>query len=1259
MVCTLNISTINKRGLVNQKARKQFFTLCQEQNLDIICIQETHCTAINVDKIAQDWAGVSVFGLTDSPHSRGVGILFRKGIDITINECHKSCDGRMVFIRFTYKNETFSLFNMYAPNHEKNRILFFKKVKNWINRHCVDCNDVILCGDMNCCYRDEDRSTKTHLNDLSREEFDSIVKLFKLVDVWHHLKPSKCGYTWENSNGSVKSRLDYFLVSSTIIPNIKTVKSMYVPNTDHKQLYISINIKGQTAGPGYWKLNSSLLEHQGYIDGIHTIISNVLRECTDIKSKRITWEILKVKIKEFSIQFSVSLSKRKKDILHSLQNEFDILSSIDQTNMSTLQTVKFASIKRKIKEYSDEKQRGAFIRSKATWLEKGEQSTKFFLSLEKKRQTHNVIRELHNQHDKKVTLDRDILESICIFYEKLYKSRNPNQDQINQYLNTTTLPFSLSQEQKEVCDKDICISEFDTVVKKLKVDKSPGDDGLTSNFYMAFWAQLRNIYFDMIAECVKKGELCISMKRAIVAILYKKGDTWLLKNYRPISLNNYDYKILAFVFSERLQKVISNIIHSDQTAYIRNRFIGNSARCIIDVIEYCKKFNEDGILMCLDFEKAFDSLEWNFLFKTLKKFNFGDKFINWMKLLYNKPVMMFKNNGFISRKIYPTRGVRQGCPVSALLFIIAVEILAVKLRNSRDIKGIAIRRTKKCIKLKQYADDTTLVLRNFESITCALKCIKEFGEVSGLKLNKAKTEGILLGSLADQNHPNMEIKFTSDPVRCLGIFIGCNKSECDLKNWTDKIQFFEQTLDRWKQRNLTLFGRILILKILGLSKFVYLFSVLYVPEDIRKTLKTIMYKFLWNGRESVKRKTMSCAYEQGGLKMIDLDVFIMSLNAAYAARLITNEGCENIFIEFYAAELGCSLQQLFHCYITKSKYDKNISDVFPEFYQNVIYAYNECRFFKKATLMNPYDFLSQTIWHNEFLMWKSNALDFKNWIDAGIVFVCDLFHDNGTFLSGEDVYRKLRVKTNWIAQYTTVKKVIVPKLVESGIDSSYARHINTNNIKVDMLNTEKGLIPLCGKKSKFFYDIIIRKHVETPTAQCYWERSLNVQKSKWKDIYINKIVLIKDKKIAEFNFKLLHRILPCRYYLHKWNPRITETCPFCGQIESIEHLVFFCNRIQAIWNVVGNALNCKIRIKHILFGFPYADIAVVEYCISIIAYFIYKTWLLFNLEYNDDGYKNCNLMAKIKNELTWKIEILKQTKYKDVIKSLSKIYEKL
>ena len=98
------------------------------------------------------------------------------------------------------------------------------------------------------------------------------------------------------------------------------------------------------------------------------------------------------------------------------------------------------------------------------------------------------------------------------------------------------------------------------------------------------------------------------MKRAIVALLFKKGDLCLLKNHRPISLTNTDYKLLAFVLSERLQHVIHTIIGDDQTAYIRKRFIGSSARTIIDIIDYCTKFNEKGLLLCLDFEKAFDSL---------------------------------------------------------------------------------------------------------------------------------------------------------------------------------------------------------------------------------------------------------------------------------------------------------------------------------------------------------------------------------------------------------------------------------------------------------------------------------------------------------------------------------------------------------------------------------------------------------------------------------------------------------------------------
>lgn len=122
-----------------------------------------------------------------------------------------------------------------------------------------------------------------------------------------------------------------------------------------------------------------------------------------------------------------------------------------------------------------------------------------------------------------------------------------------------------------------------------------------------------------------------------------------MKNYRPISLTNVDYKIFTQVLANRLQKVANRVIGREQSAYIKGRYIGENARFILDIFEYYMDNNLDGILLFLDFVKAFDSVEYNFMFKTLEKFKFGDKFIDMIKLLYNKPIFKIKNNGWISK----------------------------------------------------------------------------------------------------------------------------------------------------------------------------------------------------------------------------------------------------------------------------------------------------------------------------------------------------------------------------------------------------------------------------------------------------------------------------------------------------------------------------------------------------------------------------------------------------------------------------------
>ena len=178
------------------------------------------------------------------------------------------------------------------------------------------------------------------------------------------------------------------------------------------------------------------------------------------------------------------------------------------------------------------------------------------------------------------------------------------------------------------------------------------------------------------------------------------------KSWKPVSLLATDYKILTKALSIKLQKVIPSLINSDQVGYIKGRNICENIRIIEDLISFTAMNKSPGFLSLIDFEKAFDTVEWPFLFKTLKSFNFWDNFITWIKLLYTDIFSCVSNNGYLSNYFSLSRGIRQGCPISALLFIIVAEILAINIRIDSKIKGIQV--LDQTFKICQLADDTAL-----------------------------------------------------------------------------------------------------------------------------------------------------------------------------------------------------------------------------------------------------------------------------------------------------------------------------------------------------------------------------------------------------------------------------------------------------------------------------------------------------------------------------------------------------------------------
>ena len=402
-------------------------------------------------------------------------------------------------------------------------------------------------------------------------------------------------------------------------------------------------------------------------------------------------------------------------------------------------------------------------------------ASKYFLSLENKHQTLNTISKLTTEDGSMITNDTGILTECASFYKDLYTSENVDNLEIRTYLSKVNMP-KLENNLKNKLDSEITEKELLAAVEKLKHNKSPGLDGIVPEFYQTFWHILKEPFIEMITETFEKGEMCNSIKRAVLTLIFKKGDKCLLKNYRPISLTNYDYKIIAFILANRLQQVIGSLIHHDQSGYIKGRYIGQNSRAIMDIYEYCEKLNLPGVILSLDFQKAFDRLEWNFMFQILEKYNFGHNFIRWIKILYNDPSIIIKNNGWLSKPIKTERGIRQGCPISSLLFILAVEVMSVSIRNNPEIEGFKF--NDHIHKLSQYADDSTLMLSDMKSIKHALLTIENFCNFSGMKLNRDKTEGIWLGPFRNNPQYYEGIKFTCGAIKCLGIYCNTHGVPC-------------------------------------------------------------------------------------------------------------------------------------------------------------------------------------------------------------------------------------------------------------------------------------------------------------------------------------------------------------------------------------------------------------------------------------------------------------------------------------------------
>ena len=854
------------------------------------------------------------------------------------------------------------------------------------------------------------------------------------------------------------------------------------------------------------------------------------------------------------------------------------------------------TLREELVKYREHKLKGVLLRSKARWVEDGERVTSYFCSLEKRHYINKTMNKLTMDNDRSITDKSTIRQEVRNFYFNLYSKKDVDDVDVANLVHN--LPC-LSDNDAQSLEGELSYEEISIALKNMKNGKSPGSDGFPVEFFKFFWKKIGYFVLRSLNEGFRKGHLSTTQKEGIIICIPKTDKSRdKIKNWRPISLLNTVYKIGSASIANRIKTVLTNLIHEDQTGFISGRYIGDNIRLIYDIISYVTDNNMPGILLCLDFEKAFDSVDWGFMFKTLKLFGFKQDILKWISTFYNNLKSTVLINGHTSDWFDISRGCRQGDPISPYLFVLCAEIMANMIRENDNIKGISINNRE--FKLSQYADDSEIMLQgDRESFEQCFTCIDIFGKVSGLKLNITKTSATWLGSTRNSNikyTPHLDLQWNPEKFKILGIWFTNDLSNMVKINYKEKFQEILILYKIWLKRQLTPFGRVAILKSLILSKLIFLWILLpNPPTNMIEEIQASIFTFIWGSKNDKISRTMSVQTEEnGGLGIPDIKTYIKSLKLSWIKKVIaSNLPWKSILTYVYPESqkveyVGCKLPK---------------SNKLNAFWKNVFYSYEILG--DNTIVTCSEEALAEPIFYNNRFKIGGVCYFYERWYEAGIRQVKDLLDDNGHFFTFNALNQKYNLnERNFFKHMQCIQ--------------SLRQFLRKHNIQIDNMNCCDKNVTLkifqqCPRGSRLFYNIILSKQC-SPKFATKWEAKLQCQID-WKRT-LSFVHKIKEVKLKWFQIRIVHRILGTNVTLYCMRLRPNNCCTFCGTTrENISHIFVDCTIVKAFLldvkrcMVQCNIIDNQFTFDPLLLLFGYSDDNGDEtfmYVMLVVRFYIYK-----------------------------------------------------
>lgn len=1056
-------------------------------------------------------------------------------------------------------NDEFHLINVYMPHNHQLSEEVVEKADSYI-QNIKDEAQIILAGDWNVTLEDQDRRNCNELRTSLVSKLKQMLTQHQLSDVWRLFNPDRKQFTYRGlQQNRPMARLDRIYVKKKDL-NVVTSIQIVPAFSDHSSVVLKFINSKLKYKPPYWKMDTTILNSEEYKE----IINNILEHFEE-KSQQQTcninklWDQLKEEVKTASQRFTKYLHLKVTEQLSVLQAQINHIESKSQ--MSEKDEKILIQIEKEIFQIykTDSTQKLKLIETQV--CREANTQSKFFLRLTKKSKPSAEIDQL--QVDGEVTDDSTkIFTHIQQTYADSFSDKDMNP------LNPSSPIYQdlpkLSEEDKRSCDQEITPEEIQESINKAQLNRAPGFDGIPIEFYKLFWDKIKPIFMKVVQNFQETGQLPASMNRIVVKPIPKKGDRLQLKNWRPISLINTDYKIISRAYGTKLSSVVSTLLSSDQSYCVPGRTIYDNLHLLRNVIQHSNQTDSPLAILSLDQTEAFNKISHLYLLHLLELYGFGPKFIKAiMGLLKNKQGFIKIGSALLAPFLFLI-GVRQGDPIAGPLFIIIIEPFLRIVIKRMNLKGYTIPLSIKTTKCTAFADDVNFLITNDQDFESIKQAFRYYSQQSGAQLNEAKSSGLFCGQWKSRSDTPLQCQWNSEGMKFLGIYLG-NDKKYEEQNWQQLTTKIKGTLNKWSQhvKLTSFFGRKIICNQLIGSLLIHTVNILQPLKPFIQEVQKDLNNFLWQGKHWVHSNYLYAPHDKGGLDLINIQAKIYSLRLSLANRIqqnFYNKNSSFLFHQYNLTRYGNIHPQLFFC---QEKMETEMANL-DIFYQSLLVAWHNIN---PSPIINeiPIKILRRMPLKGSKLLDPQKLQIVPDWSVCGFKTLEELLDENGSWKNLElqhlPINNQRRISYNFNQIKTHFSKIM------KNLDPS--EKLNQIKFQFDPPYQKKPMLFPANKKT--MYAASLKPLITKPEIN--GKSKITSSRVNWTALHAKPI----DRRDSDISWRLLHDALVTPKKLHQWNIIPRRTCPWCPSKEgNIIHMMFQCTAAASLWTFAS------LKIKTIL-----------------------------------------------------------------------------